>query len=187
MIVETIVSTVDQAGRPNFAPMGVQWAEDELVIRPFCATHTYQNLVATGYGVVNITDDSGAFVESALGDFPLAFFPAVTVPGVVFAGACYWREVTLASAGGSEQRAELRCRIVSRGWQRDFLGYNRGRAAVIEAAILATRLHLLERVRVMAALDEFDTIVRKTGDAAERAALARVREYTRNWFDGGSS
>ena len=62
MIIETIFSTVDERGQPNFAPMGVVWGEEELAVRPFRQTQTCRNLLATGYGVVNLTDDVLAFV-----------------------------------------------------------------------------------------------------------------------------
>ncbi len=182
MIIEVLLSTLDEAGRPNFAPMGVVWGEDELVVRPFRDSHTCRNLLATGCAVASVTDDVLAFVESALGDPTLPHFPARVVPGVVYSDACYWRELRVVSAAGSRQRADVRCQVVQRGWQRDFLGFNRARAAIIEAAILATRLKMLDPAGVQAALDQYETIVIKTGDRRERDALDRVRDYTRKWL-----
>ncbi len=181
MIIETILSTVDENGRPNFAPMGAVWGEDELIIRPFRRTHTCRNLLTTGCGVANLTDDVLAFVESALGDVMLPHFPARVVPGVVVSEACYWRELRVVSATDSPERAELRCKVVYRGRQRDFVGFNRARAAVIEATILATRLHLLNQAEVWAALAQYETIVVKTGDQREHEALQRVRSYIEMW------
>lgn len=186
MIIETILSTLDENGRPNFAPMGVVWGENELIIRPFRHTHTYRNLLATGHAVANLTDDVLAFVDSALGDVMLPHFPARVVPGVVLSAACYWRELRMVSAAGAPERAELRCKVVYRGRQRDFLGFNRARAAVIEATIQATRLHLLDPAEVWAALKRYETIVAKTGDQREHDALQRVRDYTQRWLDEGS-
>src|SRR5690606_7861409 len=57
MIVETILTTMDAQGVLNFAPMGVEWGEDEIVIKPFVDTTTFRNLDATGQAVVNLTDD----------------------------------------------------------------------------------------------------------------------------------
>ena len=37
MIVETVVTTLDEDGQANFAAMGVVWGEDRLVIRPYAA------------------------------------------------------------------------------------------------------------------------------------------------------
>jgi uncharacterized protein len=182
MIVEVIVSTLDAAGRPNYAPMGVLWGEDEITVRPFRRTQTCRNLLATGYGVVSTTDDVLAFVQSALYDATLPHFPASVVPGVVFQGACSWRELEVAAAEGTADRAEVRCRVVGKGWQRDFLGFCRARNAVIEATILATRLHLQDLEAVSETLERCEEIVRKTGDEVERVAMQGVHEYVRRWM-----
>lgn len=182
MIIEAIVSTLDAAGRPNFAPMGVVWGEEEITVRPFRHTQTCRNLLATGYCVLNLTDDVLAFVQSALYDAELPHFQASVVPGVVFQGACSWRELEMAAAGGTVERAEVRCRVVSKGWQRDFLGFCRARNAVTEATILATRLHLYEPEAVFEALERYEQIVQKTGDEVERVAMQGVREFVGRWM-----
>ena len=183
MIIETIFSTLDAAGEPNFAPMGVLWGEEEVTVRPFRETQTCRNLLGTGFGVVNVTDDVSAFVQSALCDAVLSHFPATNVPGVVFEGACYWRELAVIAQAGTSERAEIRCRVVGGGWRRDFLGFNRARCAVIEATIVATRLHLYDQATVREALNRYQEIVRKTGGDAERRAFQQVQEFTRRWLD----
>jgi hypothetical protein len=184
VIIETIFSTLDASGRPNFAPMGVVWDEEEVTVRPFRDTRTHSNLIATGYGVANVTDDVLAFVQSALDNPVLPHFSAARVPGVVFQGTCYWRELEVIAVAGGEERAEVRCRVVSKGWQRDFLGFNRARNTVIEATILATRLHLDDPARVAEALDRYAVIVQKTGGEVEKIAFERVREFVRRWSSG---
>ncbi len=184
MIIETIFSTVNESGQPNFAPMGVVWGEDELTVRPFRQSRTCHNLLATGYGVASLTDDVLAFVQSGLYDAVLPHFPASNVPGAVFQAACSWRELAVITAAGTAERAEVRCRVVGKGWQRDFLGFNRARCAVIEATILATRLHLLDSAKVAEALDGYEVIVNKTGDEAEKTAFENVREFVQRWSSG---
>ncbi len=179
MIIEAIFSTVNEVGLPNFAPMGIVWGAEELTVRPFRQTRTYRNLIATGYGVANLTDDVLAFVESGLYDALLPHFPASTIPGVIFQDACSWRELAVITANGTDERAEIRCRVVDQGWRRDFLGFNRARNAIVEAAILATRIHLQDPPTVLEALDRFGIIVIKTGDEVERMAFERVRDYVR--------
>lgn len=164
--------------------MGVLWGEEQIVVRPFRNTHTCANLLATGYGVVNVTDDVLAFVETALGDPPLPHFPAYRVPGVVFQGVCYWRELEVISSKGDEERAEVTCRVVYRGWQRDFLGFNRARNTIVELAILATRLHLLDTELVMETLERSRAIVCKTGGETEMKAFVRIQEYVERWKYG---
>ncbi len=182
MIVEAIVSTLDAAGRPNFAPMGVVWGEEEVTIRPFRQTQTCRNLLATGYCVVNLTDDVLAFVQSALYDAALPYFQASAVPGVVFQEACSWKELEVVATDGTVNRAEVRCRVVGKGWKRDFLGFCRARNAVIEATILATRLHLHDAQAVFEDLERYEQIVQKTGDEVEKVAMQGVREFVGRWM-----
>lgn len=186
-IIETIFSTLDPMGQPNFAPMGVVWGEAEMVVRPFRHTSTYRNLVATGCGVANLTDNVLSFARSALGKVQFPHFPARHVPGVVMKEACNWRELEVIAVGGGDDRAEICCRVAGKGRQRDFLGFNRGKNAVIEAAILITRLHMHDESDVWAAFERYGEIVAKTGGKQEQEAMQYLRDYARRWFGASKS
>ncbi len=95
MIVETLVTTLDEDGQANFASMGVVWGEDRLVIRPYVGTRTFRNLVRAREAVVNVTDDVLVFAKSALSRDRFPSRPATRVRGVILADACHWREVTV--------------------------------------------------------------------------------------------
>jgi len=184
MIVEAIISTLDGKGRPNFAPMGVIWGE-EMVLHPFRNTTTYKNLVSLGWGVVNVTDNVTIFVRSALSDAQFPHFPARKVPGVVLEDVCYWRELAVLSVEEGEERAEVICNVVARGRKRDFLGFNRGKNAVIEATILATRLDLHGRDEVKTAFGRLNRIVARTGGKEEVEAMKFLRGYVRGYYGKG--
>jgi len=177
MIVETIFSTLDESGRPNFAPMGIEWGQESLKVRPFRNTRTCRNLLSTGYGVVNLADDVLAYVRCALYDAILPYFPAKTVPGVVFSDTCSWREVRLISQSGSDERAELICRVLHDGRQKDFVGFRRAGNAVIEATILATRLTILDRNTLADGMNHYGKIIGRIGDDTEKQAFQLVQEY----------
>ncbi len=183
MIIETILSTLDENGNPNFAPMGLVWGDEFITVRPFRNTCTCRNLLSSGYGVANLTDDVRAYVECGLYEEILPGFPAKVVPGVVFQGACSWREMAVISRGGSDDRAELRCRVMHKGRQKDFLGFCRAGNAVIEAAILATRLGLFDRATVAERLIQYGEIVDKTGDENEKQAFQLIRDYVQKRGD----
>jgi hypothetical protein len=177
MIIETIFSTLDEAGTPNFAPMGIEWGAEFVVVRPFRSSQTCRNLLARGCGVANLSDNVLAFVESALYDRVLPSFPAKTIQGAVYRDACSWLEVKVISSGGSEERAELECRILHRGRQKDFLGFCRAGNAVIEAAILATRLSLHGKNKVLESLSQYMRVVEKTGSEIEKQAFKMLCDY----------
>ncbi|MBN2318938.1 MAG: DUF447 family protein [Acidobacteria bacterium] len=179
MIVETIFSTIDEGGKPNFAPMGVLWADDIVTVRPFRNTDTCRNLLSTGYGVANIADDVLAYARCALNGDILPNFPARKIPGIVFEGTCAWRELEVIFSEGSEARAEVKCRVVHTEERKDFPGFCRAAGAVIEAIILATRLAFYDRKIVDEKIFGFAEIVEKTGGATEKQALQVVRDYIR--------
>jgi hypothetical protein len=183
MIIETIFTTLDPESTPNFAAMGVEWGDEEMIVRPFRATRTYRYLMDTGYGVANVTDDVWSFVQSALTELPLPCSPAQQVPGVIVSAACFWRELAVIDeADQNSERAEVHCRVVGEGRKRDFLGFQRGRNAVIEAVIVATRWRLLPVPQVWAELERSQEIVRKTGGVQEQKALDYVVDWVRRQF-----
>ena len=183
MIIEAIFSTLDENGKPNFAPMGLVWGDEFITVRPFRNTHTCRNLLSSGYGVANLTHDVLAYVRCGLYEEVLPYFPAKVVQGVVFREACSWREMAVVSHGGSDDRAELRCRVVHKGWQKDFLGFCRADNAVIEATILATRLAVYGRKTVAEKLSCYREIVDKTGDETEKQAFQIVQDYVQEKED----
>ncbi|HSW39020.1 MAG TPA: DUF447 domain-containing protein, partial [Acidobacteriota bacterium] len=142
MIIETIFSTIGKNGSPNFAPMGLQWGDEFVTVRPYRSTQTYSNLAANGYGVANISDNVLAYVECGLYDMSLPHFPAKIAPGVVFSDTCSWYELQVTANDGAGDRAVIKCRIIHKETRREFLGFCRASHAVIESAILATRLAL---------------------------------------------
>ena len=183
MIIECIVTTLDAAGVPNFAPMGVEWGEDEIVIKPFLETTTFRNLQVNGAAVANITDDVLPFAQSAIATVQFPAVPAAVVRGVVLAGACSWRELEVRAIDATPPRARVVTRVVHRGTLREFLGFNRARHAVLEAAILATRTHLLPAEQIRAEFARLQVIVDKTAGPREREAMALLGDYVARVLD----
>lgn len=178
MIIEAIVSTMNRNGQVNFAPMGVLW-ETQPRIRPYRDTVTYRNLAATGEGVINITDDVLIFAQSALSAVSFDYFPARVIRGAVLRESCYYYEFAVRRVSEEGERAEFWVEVVSQGRLRDFLGFNRGKNAVIEATILATRIGLQDPHRFREELERLSTIVQKTGGPKEKEAMELVMEYVR--------
>jgi hypothetical protein len=90
VIIESIVTSMDPSGTVNFAPMGVEWGEDHLVLKPFLETTTFRNVSATRTAVVNLTDNVMLFAQAAISSPSYPAFPAEVVRGVVLEAACSW-------------------------------------------------------------------------------------------------
>ncbi len=184
MIIETIVTTVDAGGAINCAPMGVDWDPDvdgdTIVLKPFLETATYRNVTATGAAVINLIDDVRVFARAAISNPEYATAPASAVRGVVLADACSWREVTVRAVDSTPPRSRIETVVAHRGFRREFIGFNRARHAVLEAAIYATRVHMLPREFLLAEVDRLQVIVDKTAGPREFEAMALVAGYIRS-------
>ena len=181
MICEGIVTTHDPLGRLNVAPMGpiVDESMSTLLFRPFKTSRTYRNLREDPHGVFHVVDDVLLLAEAAIGQprEPIPTRPATQITGSVLESACRWYEFEIVRFDDSGERTNLEARVLHAGRLRDFFGFNRAKYAVLEAAILATRVHLLERGEVLRQLDELAILVEKTGGEREREAFGLVRGY----------
>ena len=119
------------------------------------------------------------FAQAALAEVQFPAFPAVVVRGVVLDATCSWREVRVRAIDATPPRARFGTSVVHRGVRREFLGFNRARHAVLEAAILATRTHLLPPEQIRAEVARLQILVEKTAGPREREAMALLVEYVR--------
>jgi hypothetical protein len=174
-IIETVVTTINPDGSVNCGAMGVEWGAKQIVIKPYRGTRTLRNLRATGAAVVNLTDDMLLFSQAALGDPHPPTHPAAGVEGAVLDDACSWREVRVETIDESAQPARVSTVVVDGGTGREFLGLNRARHAVLEASILASRVHMLPAEDIRAELDRLQVLVDKTAGPREREAMEYVR------------
>jgi uncharacterized protein len=180
VIVETIVTTRDTQGTINFAPMGVEWGEETIVLKPFLETATFRNLSATRAAVVNLTDDVMLFAQGAISSPQFPSSPAHVVSGVVLEAACSWRELEVLQIDATPPRSRIDTRVVHRGVRREFIGFNRARHAVLEAAILATRTHLIPPEQIRDEFARLQIIVDKTAGPREQEAMALLTQYVRS-------
>lgn len=180
MILETIITTVAENGAVNCAPMGVEWSDETIVLKPFLETATYRNVLATGAAVVNLIDDVRVFARAAISNPQYATVPAEAVRGVVLADCCSWRELKVRSIDSTPPRSRIETGVVHRGFRREFIGFNRARHAVLEAAIHATRLHILSREFIESEMQRLQVIVDKTAGAEELEAMSLLTEFVKS-------
>ena len=187
MIIEGIVTSVDSAGRLNVAPMGPVVTGDfaGLLLRPFQPSTTFHNLATTRCGVFHVVDTVDIIAQAAIGrleEIP-AVERAVSVDGFRLRDCCRWFEFTVDSVDASEARSQMPSTIVHRGETRPFFGFNRARHAVLETAILATRLHLLPRQHVLDMMNFLAPAVEKTGGSEEKCSFAMLQEFILNQIE----
>jgi uncharacterized protein len=183
MILEGIVTSISPAGTLNIAPMGpiVDALMERLILRPFKTSATYRNLKMHGEGVLHVTDDVLLLAKAALG--PVEPTPeverATAILGYVLRDACRYYEFVVRKLDDREERVTIEADVVHHGRLRDFIGFNRAKHAVVEAAILATRTAFLPLQDIVAEYQKLAEIVRKTGGPQEAEAFQLLAEHVR--------
>lgn len=170
MIRETIVTTMSAAGVVHIAPLGIIADGDGWIIAPFRPSTTLENLRAVPFAVANFIDDVRVFAGCLTGrtSWPTTASDRVPVPRLAVALA--HAELAVRNVIDDEQRPRFHCRVVHRATHAPFAGFNRAQAAVIEAAILVSRLHILPREKIGSEIAYLETAVSKTAGPAEQEA-----------------
>jgi hypothetical protein len=181
LVLEGLVTTLDAGGSMHLAPMGPHVEPDfrHFQLRPFPTSQTYRNLQAFPEGVLHVTDDAMLLAQAAIGQVPAPprCLPARQVRGFVLADACRALEFRAVEFDASEQRVRIDCEVVHAQSLRDFFGFNRAKHAVVEAAILATRVHLRPPAEILAEFAKLALLVDKTGSDREHEALALLTRF----------
>jgi hypothetical protein len=186
ILLEGIVTTLNEDGGPHIAPMGpiVDAGFTRLLLRPYCTSVTYQNLKRTREGVLHVTDDVELFARAAVGQ--LSKLPklvaAKAIRGVILEEACRWYAFRVVSIDDRDERTEIVAETIDQGRLRDFFGFNRAKHAVIEAAILATRIEFLEASRIQKEFERLTGPIVKTGGHQELRAFDFLKQYVRDQF-----
>lgn len=181
LIVEGLLTTT-RGGQVNLAPMGpiVEGDWRRLILRPFEGSTTCENLLASGEAVFHVTDDVDLLARTAIGsDEPLPELQRCEAleEGWRLVDACRWYALRVIEREETPPRLTLHCEVVASGAGREFLGLNRAQHAVVEAAILATRRHLLPAETLADALRRLAPLVEKTGGSREHRAWERLVRY----------
>jgi hypothetical protein len=181
VIHETVVTTVAADGTPHVAPMGVRYRGEQIVLMPFRPSTTHDNVIASGLAVLNIVTDTRIFAGCVTGrrDWPMQ--PAEKIAGVRLACALSHVELRLAERIDDVQRPVLHMARVHEVRHSAFAGFNRAQAAVVEAAILVSRLHMLPPDKIEREVGYLQIAIDKTAGPRERQAwdwlMERIAEH----------
>ena len=176
VIYETIVTVRNESGGDHIAPMGVREENGWLVISPFRPSTTLDHILRERCAVVNYTDDVRIFAGCLTGRWDWPTLPAEEIECNRLAGALAHSEVVLERVEDDPQRPRLHCREAARIAHGPFRGFNRAQAAVIECAILVSRLHMLPREKIEAELEYLRIAIGKTAGPREQEAWGWLQE-----------
>jgi uncharacterized protein len=181
MIYETVITTVNADGSAHIAPFGIRERDGMIIIAPFRPSTSLDNLLRTERAVVNLTDDVRVFAGALTGrrDWPVRL--AEKTAGYVLDSALAHRELELVDIKEDVVRPELTFRVVHEAMHAAFQGFNRAQAAVLEAAVLVSRLHMLPPEKIAAEIAYLTIAIEKTAGDRERQAwnwlIERIENY----------
>ena len=143
---------------------------------PFKPSTTHDNVIASGHAVLNIVTDTRVFAGCVTGRREWPTRAAERIPGVRLVCALSHVELKLDERLDDAQRPVLRMARVHEVSHAPFAGFNRAQAAVIEAAVLVSRLRMLPASKVDAEMAYLQIAIDKTAGPEEREAWAWLGE-----------
>ncbi len=181
MIQEIIVTTTNEDGSTHIAPMGIREESGLIVIAPFKPSATLENIQRNKLAVVNRIDDVRIFAGCLTGrkDWPLA--PAEKIKEHRLEAALSHLELGLERFVDDELRPRFYCKQIIEVSHKPFQGFNRAQSAVLEAAILVSRLHMLTEEKIEQELEYLMIAIDKTAGENEKIAwdwlMERIKSF----------
>lgn len=184
-IAESIVTTLDAQGGVHIAPLGLIARGDRWIVAPFRPSRTLDNLLASRRAVANHTDDVRVFAGCVTGRRDWPSVKRDEGRRAALRDALSTWDLTVEAEEEDAQRPRFVCRVdgvhtAAAGWR----GFNRAQAAVIEAAVLVTRLHMLPADKVEAEIAYLKIAVDKTAGEREREAWGWLMARVEAWRAG---
>ena len=181
LIVETIVTTKNAKGEVHIAPLGLIAEGANWVLAPFRPSRTLDNLREVPFAVASHTDDVRVFAGSLTGRKDWATRPAEKVDGAVLENAVSHWELAVDRVTEDDLRPRFSCRLVHAASHRPWGGFNRAQAAVLECAVLVSRLKMLPVDKIEAELKYLEIAVSKTAGEREQEAWGWLMERIAAW------
>ena len=179
-ILESIISTCNADGSTHLAPMGVWEQPPYTILAPFKPSTTLDNLTRRPVAVVNRVDDVRIFAGCLSGRRTWPLCAAERVAAQRLQAALSHREVEIIKAEDDALRPKLYAQVLHEATHAPFCGFNRAQSAVIELAILVSRLQRLPAEKIFSEIAYLKIAIDKTAGADELEAwswlMARVRQ-----------
>lgn len=181
MIFETIVTSANADGSPHIAPFGIREQGGLVLIASFRPSASLDNLLRERVAVINLTDDVRLFAGALTGNRTWPVVPADKITSWVVQGALAHRELELVEVVEDHIRPELWFKVIHEATHAPFRGFNRAQAAVVELAILVSRLQMLPLEKIDAEIGYLSIAMEKTAGEREWEAWGWLMEKVENF------
>lgn len=169
-IHEVIVTSLSEDGTAHSAPMGISEVNGYFEIKPFKPSASYENLKRHRQCTINYTDDVRVFAGSLTGRRDWPTLPAQSIEGFYLSNALSHSELKLIEFEDGDPRTRFVGEVVDEVIHAPFRGFNRAQSAVIDAAILVSRLHMLPEQKIRQEIEYLSIAIEKTAGDKELEA-----------------
>jgi uncharacterized protein len=181
LIYETVVTSCDAQGRVHVAPMGVRYPDPtQVLLMPFKPSTTLDNITRSGSAVLNWVTDVRVFAGCVTGrrDWPTVAVEPIRAGASAMRLVCAdgHAALELERSVDDAQRPVLHMRRGPARVHTPFVGFNRAQAAVVEAAVLVSRLSMLPDDKIDREFEYLRIAIDKTAGPVEQEAWQWVCE-----------
>jgi uncharacterized protein len=180
-IVETIVTTAGHDGVAHIAPLGLIEAGEHWIIAPFSPSRTLSNLRLNPFAAASHTDDVRVIAGCVTGRKIWPLVPTIHGMGERLADCMSHWELKVDSVIEDHLRPRFACKIVHKENHKPWEGFNRAQAAVVELAVLTTRLDMLPADKVESELKYLEIAISKTAGPREDEAWEWLMDKVAVW------
>ncbi len=182
MIFETIITSINADGIPHVTPFGVRYEGDNVLISPYKPSATLTNILHSKQAVMNITDDVRVFAAALTNRQAWDLQQANHIKGFRLADCLQHVELALVEVRNDAVRPQLVMQKIYAEQHKPFNGFNRAQAAVIELAVLVSRLHMLPQEKIQAEMQYLQIAIDKTAGEHELLAWSWLVEKTNQFY-----
>lgn len=169
-IRECIVTTIHDDSSIHIAPMGIHENGENLIILPFKPSATLENLDRDGCATLNYTDDIRIYAGCITGHRNWPTCTTDIINGVRLEDCLAHTELEVIDKEDDDLRPKYICKVVYEAAHKAFHGYNRAQSAVLELAILTSRLGMLPEEKIQQEIEYLSIGYEKTSGPREQEA-----------------
>ena len=181
MIQEVIVTTTNKDGSTHIAPMGIRKESELIIISPFKPSATLENIQRNKSAVINRVDDVRVFAGCLTGHKDWSLVPTEKIKDKRLEMALSHLELGLERFEDDELRPQFYFKQIIEINHRPFQGFSRAQYAVLEAAILVSRLRMLTKEKIEQEVEYLKIAIDKTAGENEKVAWGWLMESIKQY------
>lgn len=175
-IRECIITTLSEDNSVHIAPMGIHEDDDLLIMLPFKPSTSLDNIERNKTATLNYIDDVRVYAGCLTGHRVWPTCSTEGIRGARLENCLSHTELEVINVIEDELRPKYCCKVMHEGTHAPFHGYNRAQFAVIELAILVSRLHMLPQEKIQHEIEYLSIGFEKTSGPREQEAWGWLME-----------